>query len=696
MRYRWKLLLLLVAIGVLPILAMRTLGVQNARRLGQALVSQSRAEMIAQTQSRLKLLADSYAQSIAQSRDQVEMALMFQVKETELAMSEAASSLLGLEATGLSGHPLTQSPAPHVTGPSMHILWPSSAAGLPPGPPPADMAERIQRLMRLGPFYRQFARLLGDQVLWYVTVFSDGLLGIYPSSALIPADFDPRRQPWYKKGFEAEFVWSKQYVDPISGENVVALSAPVTAADGRTAAVSALVVPIRRFFERPMVLENVPFNTQCLIAYLSEREPGKNGVRILARETHFKSQASTWQAPAAEWLAADDSVQFQEVIADFQAGRGNVRRLTFNLCDCLWVYRPIHGDAFLVLIMPFAETMKPVEQSEADIQAEVGELLRVTRLGIFFILIVVVLLAFAFARTVTRPMQILTEGARRLAGGDFDTRVDIRSRDEFGEMGRIFNLVGPRLEENYQLRHSLDLAKEVQQSLLPESDPRIEGLDIAGTSIYCEETGGDYFDYIASQEAPGQKVTIVVGDVCGHGLPSALLMTSVRAQLRQRAAMPGDLKSIVADVNRQVALDNPTSGQFVTLFLADADMRTHSLRWVRAGHEPALFYDPGSDGFLELGGRGAALGIAADSVYEEGARRLLPGQVVVIGTDGIWEARDASGRMFGKHAFQEVIRAHARKDSRELIAAVIRALEEFRGDLKGTEDDITLVVMKAT
>ncbi len=694
MGFRWKLLVLMVLIAVLPVTAMRTLGVSNARRLSREVIAQSRASLLTQNESRLKLLVESYAQLLEHSRAQLEMALMFQVKELELALGEISP-----RGTALSAGPMATSSA-EATGPGRRLPGAEGLSlevfGPPAGGGSAETAARIQRLMLLGEFHRGLSQLLGDLVLWHFTVFRDGLFSLYPRRGGIPEDFDPRREPWYREEFTTGSEWSKQYVDPLSGREVVALAAPVRDAEGTLTAVTAMVVPISRFFERPMILKNLPRDTQCVVGYLSPRpDTGRLGVRILARDQPGPVADRRWDLPTkTEWLSADDTEGFEAVVADLKQGRGNARRLLFNNCDCLWVYRPIPPDAHLLLIMPFTSIMESVEKAEAAIEAEVDRLLSVTRVGILAILAGVVALAFAFARSVTRPLRILSDGARRLASGDFNARVDIRSRDEFGQMGKVFNLVGPRLDEHYRLSRAMDLAKEVQQSLLPKADPEIDGLDVAGRSIYCEEIGGDYFDYIMPERGPEGRIGFVVGDVSGHGLSSALLMTSVRSLLRQRAAMPGGPGQIVADVNRQLTRDDTESGQFVTLFYAEADLEEMTLRWVRAGHEPALLFDARTGAFTELGGRGMAIGVSPEPEFEERGRPLAPGQVIVVGTDGIWETRDPQGRMFGRSALKQVIRSNAGASARGLVEAVIAAVARFRGPVAKSEDDITLVAVK--
>ncbi len=249
------------------------------------------------------------------------------------------------------------------------------------------------------------------------------------------------------------------------------------------------------------------------------------------------------------------------------------------------------------------------------------------------------------------------------------------------------------LQERDRIRQSLGIAKEVQQHLLPASAPKIQGLDIAGKSIYCEETGGDYFDYLPVGENEQGKIKIVVGDVSDHGIASALLMTTARAFLRQRASKTGNLHQIIADVNRQLSRDVEDSGRFMTLFFCEIDRPNKAIRWVNAGHDPAFSFDPASGNFDELAGHSLPMGVSENTAYREFQRKLLPGQIVIIGTDGIWESQNTGGQMFGKERFRRVISAHARKSAEEILQAVIEKLDRFSHPI-GKEDDVTLVVIK--
>jgi sigma-B regulation protein RsbU (phosphoserine phosphatase) len=251
-----------------------------------------------------------------------------------------------------------------------------------------------------------------------------------------------------------------------------------------------------------------------------------------------------------------------------------------------------------------------------------------------------------------------------------------------------------REKERDRLRHSLELAREVQQILLPKRNPRMSGLDVAGRSNYCDETGGDYFDFIEIINNSVEKLGVAVGDVAGHGISSALLMATARSSLRQRLAMPGQVSQIIADVNHQLTIDFGDSGQFVTLFYMTVDPNHRNVEWVRAGHEPAIFYDPSADSFLELGGNGMALGVDKDCQYEEGRiNGFSRDAIIVVGTDGIWETRNHSGEMFGRMAINDIIRKYSAHSAGDIMETIFKQIRRFR-QTGHPEDDETLVVVK--
>ena len=283
---------------------------------------------------------------------------------------------------------------------------------------------------------------------------------------------------------------------------------------------------------------------------------------------------------------------------------------------------------------------------------------------------------------------------KQITIGKFGSRVKVTSNDEIGYVGDVVNEMTQGLIERERMQQSLNLAMEVQQNLLPKRNLEIDGIDIAGKSIYCDETGGDYYDFFKINETMNEKICVAIGDVAGHGISSALLMATVRSSLRQRSALPGSISRIISDVNHQLVQDVEESGQFMTLFYLNIDPKNMIAKWVRAGHDPAIIYDPGADSFEELGGEGIALGVDEDWKYSEYKKIALnKGQIIFLSTDGIWETFNHEGEMFGKAPIYEIIRKNSSFGANKIIDIMLESLENFQ---QGTqiEDDITMVVIK--
>jgi len=187
---------------------------------------------------------------------------------------------------------------------------------------------------------------------------------------------------------------------------------------------------------------------------------------------------------------------------------------------------------------------------------------------------------------------------------------------------------------------------------------------------------------------------IVVGDISGHGVDAALLMTSARAFIHTQAKRQRSPAQMVSSMNRYLSSDMAETGHFMTLFLMEIDPVNQTTRWVRAGHDPALMFLPHEDRFTELGGGGMPLGVDENAEYSEAdSDGLAPGTIIALGTDGIWEAENLDGEPFGKQRLQEIIRRHADHSSATILDKVFDALKRFTGGVPA-HDDVTLVIVK--
>jgi phosphoserine phosphatase RsbU/P len=310
------------------------------------------------------------------------------------------------------------------------------------------------------------------------------------------------------------------------------------------------------------------------------------------------------------------------------------------------------------------------------------------------ILLILVFIRLATGRVTTRIKEI-SAAADDLAKGKFGPPLAITTRDEVGELTRSFNKMTWQLQHRLAMKEEINIAREVQQNLLPHDSFSAEGIMASGMSRYCDETGGDYFDIIHFS-GDSQRVSVVVGDVVGHGIGAALLMTTVRALLRCRVSLPGRLDAAINDVNRLLCRDTRISGNFVTLFYLEIDRRKNSLRWVRGGHDPAIVYTPSRQEFSELMGAGLALGVDAKWNYEYNELSVPDEeQLILIGSDGLWEICNAAGEQFGKEGIRKILAAKSNLQPDAILQAIIDRIDAFRKETP-QNDDITMVIVKTS
>jgi sigma-B regulation protein RsbU (phosphoserine phosphatase) len=304
-----------------------------------------------------------------------------------------------------------------------------------------------------------------------------------------------------------------------------------------------------------------------------------------------------------------------------------------------------------------------------------------------------VALAFALASAVSRPVQSLIGFMQRVGSGDLEAKAEFGGSGEFRQLADALNRMIADLRDRLRLLHSLGIAMEVQRRLLPASAPTVRGLDVAGHSTYCDETGGDYYDFLVLDKAAPDQVLLALGDVMGHGVAAALVMAGVRAVLRDRAVAAGDLAELMGRLNNLIAADHG-GDRFMTMHLSVIDSTTGTMRWVSAGHDPVIVFDPADDSFTEVGEGDLPLGVMEDVEYsEQTSPALRPGQILFIGTDGVWEMPNAKGEQYGKDRLREVIRDCAARSADEIVRSVRERLTAFRGDVKSV-DDVTFVVVK--
>jgi serine phosphatase RsbU (regulator of sigma subunit) len=241
-----------------------------------------------------------------------------------------------------------------------------------------------------------------------------------------------------------------------------------------------------------------------------------------------------------------------------------------------------------------------------------------------------------------------------------------------------------------RLEHDLEVARSIQQSLLPIAMPQIEGFDIAAWNQPADQTGGDYYDW---QRLPDGKVLVALGDVTGHGIGSALLAAVCRAYARANFAAENGLLIAMERINAALARDM-TEGRFVTFVAAVCSQNSSRVELLSAGQGPLFRYLLREDRFDKMEAQGLPLGIT--SILNSDPPVILelnPGDLLVLATDGFYEWANTQSVQFGSERLEETIRAFREESSGGIISALYRAVVDFSGGTK-QPDDLTAVVIK--
>ena len=301
----------------------------------------------------------------------------------------------------------------------------------------------------------------------------------------------------------------------------------------------------------------------------------------------------------------------------------------------------------------------------------------------------------------TSAVRALYRGTKRIAVGDMDTNIEIPNEDELGDLASSFNAMAKAVKKGREeailrahLESELDTARKIQEKLLPHEMPQLLGFEIAGTSIPSKQVGGDYFDFLDLGKG---KLGIAIADVSGKGIPAALLMANLQASLHAQTLEIENVSEVAIRINN-LLVKSTDANMFVTFFYGLLDRNKSTFTSSNAGHNPPILLR--ADQTMErLKDGGLVLGFLPDQKYKQQTTTLQPGDVLVLYTDGITEARSpekeksVEDKLFDEDRLVKVIKKSASLSAREIQSAILQAVSAHT---KNTPqgDDITLVIIK--
>ena len=499
-------------------------------------------------------------------------------------------------------------------------------------------------------------------------------------------EYRPTIRPWYKTAVSAGaptwgevYVWVRHGVGSCIGLSYVE---PIYSPDHQ----------LRGVINTEITL----YDISDFLARINVGKTGKSFIidregLLIANSVHVRNMTPDLKrVPAVTFVdpwISEVARQIRDRPGSFKLDHDDHATLTVDKQPMRVVASPYTIDAnvnwLIVTLAPDSDFLGQIQQSRN----------RSIAIGLLITLLML-LLGVATAFTLLRPIVKLAKHVKAIGAGKLDERIELTDNLEMAQLSGAINEMVDGLSDRVRLRHALDVAMDVQQSLLPGGTPSVKGVEVAAFSKYCDQTGGDYYDYLDVAGLGENTLVVALGDVMGHGVAAAMLMATARGMLRSRVRVPGSLGDLLTHVNELLVAD--TGGtRFMTMLVGVIDTDSSTMRWSSAGHDAPFIYDPATDSFPEFElPAGLPLGIAQDQPYDESQSiPFRPGQVMIIGTDGIWEARNTHDEEFGRERLKQAIRELADRPARDIQIALYDRVKLYCG-AQAIEDDVTYVVIK--
>ncbi|WP_319778063.1 SpoIIE family protein phosphatase [Maridesulfovibrio sp.] len=728
MKIRWKLLIILLTFSLIPLFVLKTHGINSLKALGSDLQTQTRMTLLERATRNLAEQARSAAIMINLEERLYKTTLKSIQGEAELRLNtnEVASSaikpFITTHSKNINEPELINLPAykkralmgrgtnhrgEHMAGMQrgdlidLPITTDHISFWLSENLPLEQALTDINRITPLLDDFKSCAAALKNLVLWQEIILENGLVATYPGHNSFPRSYDPRTHVWYqetrKQGKEN---WTLPSLDAATKTLCNRLTSPLYDDKGKFIGVASLVIPLGESLNTALVSTDMQAAKMIMVTTLHRDEAHQDSLLVIGKidnnqtEKEFRpAHGRFWLAPPEkEWLT-EDNPQFESLIKDINDKNPGVLHMNYKGVPSLWTYSPINKSVSILIITPVNKFTAEADEAEQYVRESIANQLEGTSLIALAVILSIAVVAYFVSQSLSTPIRKLSEAMIKVGDGDWDVRAEFHSKDELGDLAQNFNHMVPQLREHSRIRQALDLADEAQQSLFPKAPPEIEGVEIGARYTFSEQTGGDYYDFTGCATCGPKSFATAIGDVSGHGVSAALLMTSARAYLRALSGQGRTLVESVTDVNRLITKDCAQTGHFMTMFMAICNAEQKTVNWIRAGHDPGLIYSPDSDSFDQLLGEGLALGVDEDYPYRDYVTSMKQGQIMILYTDGIWEAHSPSGKQFGKDSLKQIIRDNHHKQAQEIADTILIEVEAYRKGLP-LEDDCTVIVIK--
>lgn len=684
-------LMLFVLIAVGSMAGLGRYALDSTTSLGASAVSDSTNALTKQAEEQLLFLViDQAAISNA----------MFDKVESEVSLTaDYAASLWKNPAQYQGGRTYFSTDRPET-------IYAASVSLLPPGAIADYVSADLKLLSNLDATL--IPVLEGDRNLSQVFVSTEsGVTQLYPWTSDMPPTFDPRKREWYTRAKQFNSIgWTNTMIDAVGGKPMITCSKPIYNANNQFIGVAAADVTIETINQK-VISTQVGNNGYAFLI---------DGKGMVVAHPHMQITGRNWDgAFESGSLLESQNTELAAIAREMVSGNTGVGRCSVDGGDKFIAYSPIQRTGWSIgIAMPIDEIVAPVEATRARITSATADFsaktssqiegmlatLVVTSGGL---IVIVAGIAYLLARRITRPIVGLSQGVRVIGSGNLDQHLDVHTGDEIEDLAAAFNKMTDDLKEyihdlqettsiKERIESELRVATDIQSSMLPRLFPPFPNrkeFDLYATMVPAREVGGDFYDFFFVSPT---RLCIIIGDVCGKGIPAALFMAICKTLLRTEALHTSDPGEVLFNVNNTLYPDNEAS-MFFTGLCAMLDTDTGEITIANGGHNPPLLCPAGREfEYIQLP-RGLVVGAMPDTGYESQTYNLQPHDTLVMYTDGVTEAMDRDNRLYSEPGLLSCLNTLRDKSVADIIHGIKADLDIF---VQGTpqSDDITMVVLE--
>ncbi|MDR0453883.1 MAG: SpoIIE family protein phosphatase [Deferribacteraceae bacterium] len=531
-----------------------------------------------------------------------------------------------------------------------------------------------------GIWFEPFALGANRQRVCYYAFFDPSVGAVRHDPNFETKEDDYHTQIWYMinaSGVDGRYhaVWTPPYYDEVRNSSLMAtVGAGIYSDSGLLVGVSTVDWEIQSMVEKLSGIKPTP-NTFILLASLKDDYIISNTYTNKITQTGSSLHDLTWYGKLN--FASGDTVNISRFT------EGGVEYISFSrLFDNGWLF----------------SIQIPAQEIFAEIETRNNQFTVIIAVSSLILLLSV---AYLLSRLINHPLSRLTSDVAELGSGNLDKKIEINSKDEFGTLAAAFNKMTIDLKasieqnareraEKERISVELNVAADIQTNMLPTKFPAFPELyefDIYASMHPAKEVGGDFYDFFIINNT---TLAVVIADVSGKGVPSALFMVRAKTLIKNNAQSGKSPREVLETVNN-ILCENNDVCMFVTLFIGYLDISSGKFTFSNAGHNIPLLYSGGSYSWLESKGE-FILAVIKNTRYKQNKIRLKPGDKLFLYTDGITEAMNSEDAIFSDQRLIETANSYAHLPPKEFALSVKREIDIFT-DKAEQADDITMLAL---